>query len=226
MAQHYELIGVGLYSVGEAAQFTGVPATTIARWVKGYARRRRGDRVEYPALMPSSLEPLEGKVALSFRDLMEVHFVGKLRALKIAWSEIESTVLTARDICKTPYPFGSLVFKTDGHEVFAQLEKGGRLLRNRQFAFEAVFAPSLFAELEYEAGHAVRWRPGIGANVVVLDPRRSFGKPLLDKYDVQTRVVAAAVTAEGSEARVADWYDIPLQAVRAAVSYERHLLAA
>jgi uncharacterized protein (DUF433 family) len=171
---------------------------------------------------------MEGKVALSFRDLMEVHFVGKLRALKIAWSEIEDTVLTARDICKSPYPFGSLVFKTDGREVFAQLQKdgGSSLLRKGQFAFEAVFEPSFFAELEYEAGHAVRWRPSSGSNVVVLDPRRSFGQPLLDEYDVRTRVVASAFNAEKSEARVADWYDIPLQAVRVAVSYERHLLAA
>jgi uncharacterized protein (DUF433 family) len=157
---------------------------------------------------------------------MEVRFVGKLRALKVSWSEIDRTVATAQEILQTRYPFGSLVFKSDGARVFAELEKGGRLLRDRQFAFGVVFEPSLFAELEYEAGQVVRWRPSTGSNVVVLDPRRSFGKPLLDEFDVQTRVVAAAVEAEGSAARVAEWYDIPLQAVRTAVSYERQLLAA
>ena len=226
MTARYELIGVGLYSVGDAARFTGVSATTVSRWVKGYARRRQGERMEYPPLMPPSLEPIDGKVALSFRDLMEVRFVGKLRTLRVSWSEIDRTVSTARDILKTPYPFGSLVFKTDGARVFAELEKGGRLLRDQQFAFGVVFEPSLFAELEYEAGQVVRWRPSAGSNVVVLDPGRSFGKPLLDEFDVQTRVVAEAVEAEGSSARVAEWYEIPLQAVRTAVSYERQLLAA
>jgi len=226
MAAQYELIGVGLYSIGEASRFTGVPANTVSRWVRGYARRRKGERVEYPPLMPPSLPPIDDKVALSFRDLMEVRFVGKLRALKVSWSEIDRTVATAQEILQTRYPFGSLVFKSDGARVFAELEKGGRLLRDRQFAFGVVFEPSLFAELEYEAGQVVRWRPSTGSNVVVLDPRRSFGKPLLDEFDVQTRVVAAAVEAEGSAARVAEWYDIPLQAVRTAVSYERQLLAA
>jgi len=226
MATHYELIGVGLYSIGEAARFTGVPATTVSRWVKGYARRRHGERVEYPPLMPPGLRLIDDKVALSFRDLMEARFVGKLRALRVSWSEIDRTVTTAREILKTPYPFGSLVFKSDGARVFAELEKGGRLLRDRQFAFGVVFESSLFAELEYEAGQVVRWRPSAGSNVVILDPRRSFGKPLLDEFDIQTRVVAAAVEAEGSATRVAEWYDIPLQAVRTAVSYERQLLAA
>jgi uncharacterized protein (DUF433 family) len=226
MAARYELIGVGLYSIGEVARFTGVPATTVNRWVRGYARRRHGQRTEYPPLMPSSLQSIDDKIALSFRDLMEIRFVAKLRALGVSWSEIDRTVATAREILKTHYPFGSLVFKSDGARVFAELEKGGRLLRDGQFAFGVVFAPSLFAELEYEAGQVVRWRPSSGSNVVVLDPRRSFGKPLLDAFDVQTRVVAAAVEAEGSAARVADWYEIPLQAVRTAVTYERQLLAA
>ena len=226
MAAHYELIGVGLYSIVEAARLTAVSTTTVSRWVKGYARLRHGERVEYPPLMPANLRPIDDKVALTFRDLMEVRFVGKLRALKVRWSEIDRTVSTARDILKTRYPFGSLVFKSDGARVFAELEKGGRLLRDRQFAFGVVFEQSLFAELEYEADQVVRWRPSAGSNVVVLDPQRSFGKPLLDEFDIQTRVVAEAVEAEGSAPRVAEWYDIPLHAVHAAVSYERQLLAA
>ena len=71
------------------------------------------------------------------------------------------------------------------------------------------------------------WRPEAGRKVVVLDPERSFGKPILDEFDIQTQVIARAVAAEeGSEKRVADWYDIPVPAVQAAVHFERQLLAA
>jgi uncharacterized protein (DUF433 family) len=224
--RHFYLIGVGLYSVPEARRLTGIRPATINRWVKGYVRRRYGTPVEHPALTPSSLPRIGDKVALSFRDLMEVRFIAKLRELTVSWAEIKRTVEMARAILDTPYPFGSLMFKTDGQKVFAEMVKGGALLRGRQFAFGAIFEPSLFAELEYEAGQVARWRPDAGKNVVVLDPHRSFGKPLLDEFDIQTRVIAATVNAEGSAARVAEWYDIPVSAVRAAVDYERQLLAA
>ena len=228
MPEHrYELIGVGLYSIAEAARLTGIPAATINRWVNGYVRVRHGHRVEHDAVTPSSLPKIEDRVALSFRDLMEVHFIGKLRELGIGWAEIKRTVDLAREILATDHPFGSLKFKTDGRLVFAQIEKSGVfLLRDRQFAFGVVFGPSLFAELEYEGGAVARWRPEAGSRIVVLDPKRSVGKPIVDEFDVQTRVIASAVAAEGSATRIAEWFDIPLPAVRAAVDYERQLLAA
>jgi uncharacterized protein (DUF433 family) len=225
--QRFDLIGVGLYSIPEAAKLTGIPAATIGRWVKGYARARHGKLIEHPAVAPSSLPKIDDAVALSFRDLTEVRFIGKLRALRVSWPEIRRTVDLAQELLKTRYPFGSLKFKTDGKQVFAEIEKSGALLRSRQFVFATVFEPSLFAELEYEGGVVARWRPEAGRNVVVLDPERSFGKPILDEFDIQTQVIARAVAAEeGSERRVADWYDITVPAVQAAVHFERQLLAA
>ena len=40
----YLYIGHGVYSVAEAARLTGVPASTIRRWTRGYSYPRNGFR--------------------------------------------------------------------------------------------------------------------------------------------------------------------------------------
>jgi uncharacterized protein (DUF433 family) len=222
----FQLIGVGLYSVPEARRLTGMPSAAINRWVRGYARRRDGERVEYPPLVPPELPVIEDETAISFRDLMELRFINRLRALDISWLEIRHTVETIRELMQTQHPFTTRRFKTDGKRVYAVLAKESTLLRRRQLAFGAVFERSLFAELEYEGETVARWRPESGGNIVILDPARSFGKPIVDEYDVPTRTLAAAVRAEGSIDRVADWYDVPPHVVRTALAYEQYLQAA
>src|SRR5258708_6154650 len=116
-----------------------MPAPAINRWVRGYARRRAGERVEYPALVAPGLPRIEDEVALSFRDLMELRFINRLRALSVPWPEIKDTVDTARELLKTQHPFTTRRFKTDGRSVYAVLAKEGTLLRRRQLAFAQVF---------------------------------------------------------------------------------------
>ena len=226
MARDFSLIGVGLYSVPEARRLTKIPAATINRWVRGYARRRDSERVQYPALVSPELPEIDDEVAVSFRDLMELRFINRLRQLEIPWREIKLTVETARDLYKTPHPFGTRRFAADGRKVFAKIDRAGTLMRANQLSFEEMFQPSLFAELEYEGGEVARWRPEAGSNIVVLDPARSFGKPLVDEFGIPTAALAAAVAAEGDVERVADWYDVPERVVQIAVAYEQHLLAA
>jgi len=60
---------------------------------------------------------------------------------------------------------------------------------------------------------------------IVVDPARSFGRPIVQKVDVPTDVLAKAVRVEESLSLVAKWYDIPIEAVRAAVEFEERLAA-
>jgi uncharacterized protein (DUF433 family) len=63
---------------------------------------------------------------------------------------------------------------------------------------------------------------------VVLDPERSFGKPIDAEAGVPTRALCDAALAGGgqSPAVVAEWFGVPLEAVQAAVAFEGSLLAA
>ena len=66
----YLYIGHGVYSVAEAARLTGVPASTIRRWTRGYSYTRNGFRHELPPVFAST-EAEEGPI-LRFVDLIEV----------------------------------------------------------------------------------------------------------------------------------------------------------
>jgi uncharacterized protein (DUF433 family) len=59
----------------------------------------------------------------------------------------------------------------------------------------------------------------------MLDPLRNFGEPIVTKEGVPTRVLARSYQAEHSMARVAKWYDVDVESVRAAVEFERRLAA-
>jgi uncharacterized protein (DUF433 family) len=61
---------------------------------------------------------------------------------------------------------------------------------------------------------------------VVLDPRRSYGKPMDSESGVPTDVLFHMVEAGESPEIVADWYQVKVRAVEAAVEFEQRLRAA
>ncbi|HEX4666627.1 MAG TPA: hypothetical protein VH207_08500, partial [Chthoniobacterales bacterium] len=79
------LLNIGLYTVPEAARLTRVSAGKIRRWLKGYDFKS-GDRVHHSnAVWQGELQPVENKLALSFRDLLELRFVDAFIRTGVSW---------------------------------------------------------------------------------------------------------------------------------------------
>ena len=222
------LIGVGIYTVPEASRLTGVASARIKRWIVGYEfKTGAGESHHSSPVWHADLEPIDGSLALSFRDLVEVRFIDSFLSAGVSWKELRSAAARAEELLNNPHPFSTYQFKTDGRRIFADIgehlnqEKMLELTRN-QYVFRQVIAPSLFEGYEYEAGELLRWRPKAGHKMIVLDPLRAFGQPITDVGSVPTSIILRAVKAEEDEAevRVARMYDIPVQVVRAAVAFE------
>ena len=228
MVEPFSLIGKGLYSLSDTRRLIKIPRPTLNRWVRGYARRRKGGRIDYPPLLNPSLPELEDQIVLSFRDVIELRFVNRLRELEVSWQEIKATIDAAREILKTDYPFGTRRFATDGRKIFSEIvEHPGYLLhlRTNQITADRFFSPDLYAEIEFEQDDAVRWRPASGRSMVVIDPGRSFGKPILDRFSIPTSLIKNAFDTEEVVSRVADWFEIPDAEVEAAIDFENKLAA-
>jgi uncharacterized protein (DUF433 family) len=134
------------------------------------------------------------------------------------------------DVVHDPRPFSTRRFRTDGKTIFFEITDGvreGELvdLKRRQNVFHRIVEPSLH-DLEFDADVLARWYPlGMSRKSIVVDPGRSFGRPIVSDGGVPTETILGAVEAEGSPERVARLYELPLGAVRDAFSFEEQLAA-
>jgi uncharacterized protein (DUF433 family)/DNA-binding transcriptional MerR regulator len=227
------LLGVGVYSIPEAARLTGVSSSRIRRWLRGYSFTSGGAARTSPPLWQRQLAS-EDSLVLSFRDLLEVRFVDAFRRHGVSWKSIRMAAECAAEIVHDSYPFSTRRFKTDGRSIFAEIlqETGDESLLDlvkSQYEFKSIVEPFLFEGLEFSALgiEPVRWWP-LGMNRrVVIDPERSFGQPIVDPESVPTRVLASAFRAEGSIQAVARWYEVDLKSVEDALEFEgQHAKAA
>ncbi len=221
------MLGVGLYTAGEAARYTGIPARDISRWLFGYSAGKK----HYDGLWRTQFADHDLR-ALGFHDLLEVRFVHAFRQHGVSLQAIRHASDHARVMYNQPYPFTCTRFQTDGRSIFATVldEIGDESLLDlvkKQYTFREVIRPSLYAGIEYsDSGKAERWFPQKRNRKVVLDPGRNFGKPVLTDYDIDTSILKQAWETEGENTRfVAAIYQIPVAAVEAAIQFEQRIVA-
>ena len=80
--------------------------------------------------------------------------------------------------------------------------------------------------MDIEDGAVARWRPYRGKSSIVIDPHRSFGQPVSDKYGIPTAVLADAANAEESIEAVARLYEVSPSMIRDAIAFEKSLAVA
>jgi uncharacterized protein (DUF433 family) len=223
------LLGIGLYTVPEASRLIGIPQARLRRWLRGYTYAIGEGRAVSQPVWRSQLPEIDGSLSLGFLDLMEARFIDAFRKADVPWRVIRLCAERARELCRTDHPFSTQRFRTDGRTIFAETigQTGEPQLLDlvkSQFAFARVIGPSLYAGIEFSDGDVpLRWWPFGRRNSVVIDPARSFGQPIVSAGGVPTAVLADAVAAEGSIAKVARLYQVPPQSVRAAVRFEQQL---
>lgn len=226
-----EYVGVGLYALGDAAKLLQAPPRNIRRWLGGYVYRDTSGEVHrMPPLWDTDLPKADDHIELSFRDLIELRFVKAFVEAGIGLKAIRYCLDYARSCVDSDRPFSTGQFRTDGKTIFLEsLERAGEPklldLRRKQYVFKQVVGRS-FKDLDLEDDAVAQWRPFHGKASIVVDPKRAFGQPIAANYGVPTVVLAEAVKAEGSEARVARLFEVSPSVVRDAVRFEGELLAA
>jgi uncharacterized protein (DUF433 family) len=224
-----QLIGKGIYGVSEATRLTGVPSGCIRRWLNGYRYKTISGHRSAAPVFERELPLVDGELALSFLDLIEVRIVNSLRKQNFSWKLIRLAVHHAREVFKLEHPFATKSFKTDGRRIFADLRKsrGERPLIDlvdNQFAFRSLVEPNL-RDLDFDSHQkAVRWWPLGARHRVLLDPQRNFGQPVVPE-GVPTFVLWQASRHGESIETVAKWYKVETRAVKDAVEFERKLAA-
>jgi uncharacterized protein (DUF433 family) len=223
------LLNAGLYTVPEAARLTRISTGKIRRWLKGYDFKS-GERVHHSdAVWQGELRPIENKLALSFRDLLELRFVDAFICAGVSWRTMRRAHAKAREQLATTHPFCSNRIFTDGRSILLRQgeEDSDEVLINLatdQKEFSRI-VETFLKELEF-SGDDIIWWPLGRDRQIVLDPRRNFGQPTVTKSGVPSAVLARSVRANSSREIVAKWYEVQLDEVRDAVEFEESLAKA
>lgn len=101
-------------------------------------------------------------------------------------------------------------------DVLVSASRGG------QQAIEEAFQVVLQA-VDYEDEKAIRWRPNAHVEV---SPHRQFGAPCVAGTGIQTSTIYAFLLAGEQPAKIAELYELPVERVNGAASWEKSLALA
>ena len=215
-----EFVGRGLYDLPQAARLLRIHYNTLRYWI---------GETGHPSLVMRSMEP---EKLLTFSELMELYFVKMFKDENVSLQTIRRAASEAAKRFKTDHPFAVQRFDTDGKSIFATLidrESNKEIveeLRHGQLVFATVVRP-FYRKLKYDGPSVGEFWPLGKGDRIVLDPMRKHGQPIDAETGLPVETILDALRGGGGQdaKTVADWFDIPLEAVQAAIRFDHSLAA-
>jgi uncharacterized protein (DUF433 family) len=223
-----QYLGIGLYTVSEAAHLLRAPGGSIYRWAKGYSFRSKGEVRRAAPLLERDYPELIAENILTFIDLVEMKVVRDLSLVGVKMSTIRRAAERLSEKYQTNHPFAVKELHTDGVRVFDETFTSAEgivyeELGKFQFVLGTVAQP-FFKQIEYQDNLA-RYIWPMGEGRVVLDPQRGFGKPIDYRTGVPTYPLYQMRSAGELPERISRWWNIPIESVNDAIEYEMQLVA-
>jgi uncharacterized protein (DUF433 family) len=214
------------YSIAEAAGYLRLPVSTLRSWLLGQSYRV-GDR---PKFFKPVIEIADRKERqLSFINLVEAFVLaGIRREHEIPLPKVRKAVDYLRRTFDSTRPLSDEQFETDGIDLF--VEKMGSLIgatQEGQIQMREIIRDRL--ERVHRDPKGVPQKIVLfpapssrnGNADVVIDPRLSFGRPVLDRLGVRTSILAQRFDAGESIEILAQEYQAPPEAIQNAIRCER-----
>lgn len=218
------LLETGIFTVPEVAELVRAPQSMVRIWIDGHKGKQE-------PVIENELGRVDGKLAISFTNLMEIQFVAFFARAGVPLREIRMIMHDVKTMLAHPHPFATkAVFLTDKRKIVAKIARENGVdaifdLKTKNYEMKDVVLPSLQMDLVYDPeGRARIWYPrrALSPNVII-NPRRSFGRPILRESSIPTNAIANAVAVEKSVKVVSLMFEIPERQVREAVAFESAL---
>ena len=206
------------YRISDAARYANTAPQTVSRWHYG------GGHLG-PAL-PGS----QRRRPLSYMELIEVAFVAFFRKAGTSLQRIRRAREYVAQNLNSEYPFVEYRWWTEGFHLLMDLDQfehtddfakvvvadaGGQVAWARMMADK-------FAEFDYERlgdeNWALRWHPAGRQSKVVIDPRISFGAPMVE--GLPTWVIRGRWRAREEIEEIMEDFDVSREAIIHALRFE------
>lgn len=240
------------YSIFEASRYLLIPAGTLRSWLLGrHYQVRNIKKFSKPLIELPNPEVKQ----LSFNNLVEAHVLRVIRLEhRITLPRVRMALDYLEQEFRMPHPLVRAEFQTDGVNLFLEtmfqnqvneliLDRAselapdsGRMLinasRSGQLAIQQTLKNYLKRIERDEAGLAARLFPFTrdqekenDPRIVVIDPRISFGRPVLVGTGIPTLILAQRYKAGDSIEELAHDYDCDHFQIEEAIRCELQLAA-
>jgi uncharacterized protein (DUF433 family) len=174
------------YTMPMAAKYIRMPYSTLSSWVRGHARKA-GERSE-PIIPPAREHP---RVRLSFTNLVEAHMLSIIRKdHEVPFQRVRRAIERLEQDLGVAHPLAHQSLFSSGGDLF--MERLGEFINLSNPEAKAT-AEAIFRRVDHnERGQATRLYPALRKGlpieaqprVVYIDPRVSFGRPVVRRTGV------------------------------------------
>ena len=182
-----------LFAAREAAIVLNVPPSTFQTWVRGYERHDRESRTSVSKPLVTAVDAVPGGPNIPFIGLVEGLALAAFRRAGVPMQRIRPALEHLEKEIGLRHALASDRLYADGAEVLfdygrdASKESLAQLVvvRNQQRVFAPIVEQYL-RHITYGPDHwAIRVRlPAYEKTPVIVDPKRSFGRPVIQRARV------------------------------------------
>lgn len=242
MTTHVDIYGgrdprdLAFYAPADAARILRVNPATVRAWAFGRTYPRADGPQRWPALIEAA-DPNTRR--LSFRNLVELYVLSVLRRKdgrvplgshdRVRIAKIRKATRALRESMGTAHPLAQVDLHTDWVDLYVEYLGVLRNVTADQQSLRTVVERHLQRIERDEQGLARSLFPVTrdddddSPRLVVIDPRRRFGRPVLASTNLETAVIAERFWGGDSTDEIARDFDIGRDAVEEAVRFENLL---
>jgi uncharacterized protein (DUF433 family) len=201
---------VGLYSIAEAAQYLGLPYSTLQSWVSPGAEREP---------LVTSLPRKGYEASIPFIGFTEAFVLQAARRAGVPRTRIRPGVEAVKAELGLEHALASKLLYTDGAELlvrYAAEDDDLEVARTRQRQLTKTVKDQLLLITYAGDGYAARLQlPGYGPADVIVDPAVAFGYPVVKGKGARVQDVLDRFWAGESLRAIAYDFDLNEEAVEA-----------
>jgi uncharacterized protein (DUF433 family) len=217
-----DLLDRRVMTAQEAARQLGIPATTLIRWLEG---DHRGGAYYPPVLR----EEPTGQADMSWGEVVEARYLRAYRAKSVPMQRLRPFIADMRQKFGVPYPLAHYKPFASGRRLMLEVQEQRHLPEALRMVYEVSTGQLIldarvtgylervdFAETADQ--EALRIRPAGKESPVVIDPMISSGAATV--RGIRTEILAEQASAGTPVDEIAGDFRLPLDLVKAAISYE------
>ena len=223
----FTTLGTGIYTLPDAARILGLRLSKLRRWLKGSEEGMVRDAPGRYGVTAFGIEGTGREKHMDFLSLIELYTVMRLREWGVSFSTIRRAREDLARRLRVDHPFAVQTLFIDGARLLTedndlQYELG----TNGQIAMRSVLEPFLQRiDFEDSTQLAQRFYPQGREHHVVVDPHRSFGRPVVSNTSITTEAIASLFKGGESIEALTLQFDLNEPQVRDALSFENCLAA-